>query len=149
MLAAQIGSFLTGKLLSKFGFRAAFMMHAMFSLPTLLILLRFNPKKENKPKEPPKFRELYHLVTNDLDVMVSLFCLREGTQTHCSSCSNVALHMPDVRRLRFSRFYLPFPYFFCLFFLSFFLLSFPFTSSSSFSFLLILRVAAASFCSLL
>eukprot|EP00752_Nemacystus_decipiens_P005674 g5135.t1 len=65
-----IGSFLTGKLLSRFGFKAAFYMHAAFSVPTLLILLRFSPKKEDKGKEPPKFGELYRLVVHDVDVLV-------------------------------------------------------------------------------
>lgn len=45
-------------------------MHALCSVPTLLILLRFNPKKETKSKEPPKFGELFRLVTGNLDVMV-------------------------------------------------------------------------------
>lgn len=68
----QIGSFLTGRLLSTFGFKAAFYMHAVCSVPTLLILLRFNPKKEEvNNKEPPKFGELYQLVARDPDVMVS------------------------------------------------------------------------------
>jgi len=68
----QIGSFLTGKLLSRFGFKAAFYMHAAFSLPTLLILLRFSPKKEDRSgKGPPKFAELYRLVVHDPDVLVS------------------------------------------------------------------------------
>lgn len=66
----QIGSFLTGKLLSRFGFKAAFYMHAAFSLPTLLILMRFSPKKEDRGKEPPKFGELYQLVVHDPDVLV-------------------------------------------------------------------------------
>ncbi|CBN78339.1 conserved unknown protein [Ectocarpus siliculosus] len=65
-----IGSFLTGKLLSRFGFKAAFYMHAAFSLPTLLILMRFSPKKEDRGKEPPKFGELYQLVVHDPDVLV-------------------------------------------------------------------------------
>lgn len=69
--AAQIGSFVTGKLLSRFGFKAAFYMHAAFSVPTLLILLRFSPKKEDRGKEPPKFAELYRLVVHDVDVLVS------------------------------------------------------------------------------
>lgn len=60
-------------MLSTFGFKAAFYMHAVFSVPTLLILLKFNPKKETTDanKEPPKFRELFRLVTHDADVMVS------------------------------------------------------------------------------
>lgn len=45
-------------------------MHAAFSVPTLLILLRFSPKKEAKGKAPPKFAELYRLVTHDPDVLV-------------------------------------------------------------------------------
>lgn len=46
-------------------------MHAAFSVPTLLILLRFSPKKEDRGKEPPKFAELYRLVVHDVDVLVS------------------------------------------------------------------------------
>ncbi|CAM9180156.1 unnamed protein product [Scytosiphon promiscuus] len=65
-----IGSFLTGKFLSRFGFTAAFCMHAAFSVPTLLILMRFSPKKENRTKAPPKFGELYRLVAHDPDVLV-------------------------------------------------------------------------------
>lgn len=68
--ATQIGSFLTGRLLSRFGFKAAFYMHAAFSIPTLLILLRFSPKKEDRGREPPKFGELYRLVVQDPDVLV-------------------------------------------------------------------------------
>lgn len=59
-------------MLASFGFKAAFYVHAAFSLPTLLILLRFNPKKkEDASKKPPKFGELYQLVKRDPDVMVS------------------------------------------------------------------------------
>ncbi|CAM9812677.1 unnamed protein product, partial [Hapterophycus canaliculatus] len=68
-----IGSFLTGKFLSRHGFKAAFYMHAAFSVPTLLILLRFSPKKETGRKAPPKFAELYRLVAHDPDVLVRLF----------------------------------------------------------------------------
>lgn len=58
-------------MLASLGFKAAFYVHAAFSVPTLLILLRFNPKKKDAPKKPPKFGELYQLVTRDPDVMVS------------------------------------------------------------------------------
>ncbi|CAM9093496.1 unnamed protein product [Ascophyllum nodosum] len=63
-----IGSFLTGRLLSRFGFKAAFYMHAAFSIPTLLILLRFTPRKEDQTKAPPRFGELYRLMVHDPDV---------------------------------------------------------------------------------
>lgn len=45
-------------------------MHAAFSVPTLLILMRFSPKKENRNRAPPKFGELYRLVAHDPDVLV-------------------------------------------------------------------------------
>ncbi|CAM9617293.1 unnamed protein product, partial [Choristocarpus tenellus] len=65
-----VGSFLTGRLLTKLGYKVAFTLHAMFSLPTLLILFHFSPKKEGK-KTPPKFREGLKLVAKDADVLVS------------------------------------------------------------------------------
>ena len=81
----QIGSFVTGKLLSRFGFKAAFYMHAAFSVPTLLILLRFSPKKEDRGKAPPKFGELYRLVVHDVDVLVSGWLLMSLHQM-CGVC---------------------------------------------------------------
>lgn len=67
----QVGSFVTGGLLSRFSFKAAFCMHAAFSLPALLILLRFRPKKEDRAKGPPRFGELYRLMVHDSNVAVS------------------------------------------------------------------------------
>jgi MFS transporter, PPP family, 3-phenylpropionic acid transporter len=69
-----LGSFSIGQILAKFKltYKAAFVMHAVVSVPTLLILLQFKPKK--MPQEPPRFKEGLQVLSRDRDA-VAFFAL--------------------------------------------------------------------------
>lgn len=50
------------------GYKAAFMAHAMISVPTLLIMMRFQPKPQKK--ESPRFREGLVLLARNPDAVI-------------------------------------------------------------------------------
>jgi MFS transporter, PPP family, 3-phenylpropionic acid transporter len=69
-----LGSFSIGQILAKFNldYKAAFVMHAVVSVPTLLIMLQFKPRK--MPQEPPRFKEGLQVLSRDRDA-VAFFAL--------------------------------------------------------------------------
>lgn len=53
---------------SQLGYKAAFYLHALLSVPTLFILLRFQPQKQTK--EPPQFSEGLKVLMADPDALL-------------------------------------------------------------------------------
>mmetsp|Transcript_3365 Transcript_3365/g.4736 ORF Transcript_3365/g.4736 Transcript_3365/m.4736 type:complete len:497 (-) Transcript_3365:419-1909(-) len=65
-------SFLVGPMMARsgMGYRGAFLLHALVSVPTLLILCWFKPAKQLGPKKPTKFREGIRLLSRNSDAVI-------------------------------------------------------------------------------
>jgi hypothetical protein len=79
------------------GYKAAFMAHAMISVPTLLIMMRFQPKPQKK--ESPRFKEGLVLLARNPDAVIFFTmgqsdsqAIRCANKTHTFRC----LAMPVV-----------------------------------------------------
>lgn len=68
LAGCAVGPLLMNK---RFGYRAAFMAHAIISVPTLLIMRRLTPSPV--PKEAPKFKQGFSVLLHNPDAVVFFF----------------------------------------------------------------------------